>query len=61
MPKQRANSEIVIAGDTVLARSIGRTDLPGGDHETLTITDNDPTHTIIVAVIVRRSRKTNLR
>lgn len=30
-----ADANIILAGDTVFYRSIGRTDLPGGDHKTL--------------------------
>ena len=30
-----ADQNLLVAGDTVFQGSIGRTDLPGGDHETL--------------------------
>jgi glyoxylase-like metal-dependent hydrolase (beta-lactamase superfamily II) len=30
-----AGQDFIIAGDVLFERSIGRTDLPGGDHDTL--------------------------
>lgn len=33
--------EVIVAGDTLFAGSIGRTDLPGGDHATMLVTLRD--------------------